>query len=182
MENLSQIVICEITDAAELGIIRSLAEKIFPETYREMIPAAQIPYMMELMYGDAVLKKELAAGVKYAVISEAGTPVGYVSWHLQTEGNCKFMRLEKVYLDFSRHGRSIGNMAIRHVIDAARQAGAAYISLNVNKHNLRAQKAYCRAGFYRWKSEKEDVGSGFFKDDYVMRHDLAPEQDTAKDA
>ena len=84
------------------------------------------------------------------------------------------MRLEKLYLAFSRHGRSIGNMALRHVIGEAERAGASYITLNVNKGNLRAQKAYLRAGFYRWRSEKEDVGGGFFKDDYVMRFDILP--------
>ena len=84
------------------------------------------------------------------------------------------MRLEKLYLDFAYHGRSIGNLGLLFVIEKARQAGAAYISLNVNKENLRAQNAYCRAGFYRWRSEKEDVGNGFFKDDYIMRYDLVP--------
>ena len=82
------------------------------------------------------------------------------------------MRLEKLYLDYSRHGRSIGNIGIRYVIDAAKRTDAVCITLNVHKRNFRAQKAYCRAGFYRWRSEKEDVGRGFFKDDYVMRFNI----------
>ena len=169
-----KITIREITDDGQLKTIESLAWKIFPETYRELIPPGQIPYMMKLMYDQAVLGKEIAGGMKYALIADGETPIGYISWHTADDGSTKFMRLEKLYLDFAYHGRSIGNLGLLFVIEKARQAGAAYISLNVNKGNLRAQNAYCRAGFYRWRSEKEDVGNGFFKDDYIMRYDLVP--------
>ena len=170
------ITIREISTAEQLKTIESLAWKIFPETYRDLIPAGQIPYMMKLMYDPAVLEKEIAGGMKFALIADGETPIGYISWHTADDGSTKFMRLEKLYLDFSWHGRSIGNMGLLFVIEKARQAGAAYISLNVNKENLRAQNAYCRAGFYRWRSEKEEVGHGFFKDDYIMRCDLADGQ------
>ena len=170
----AEILIREIADAGQLKTVASLARKIFPETYRDLIPDGQIPYMMEMMYGDEVMRREFAAGMKFALIADGDNPVGYISWHLADDGGEKFMRLEKLYLDFAYHGRSIGNMALCHVIDAAKRAGASYISLNVNKGNLRAQKAYLRAGFYRWRSEKEPVGNGFYKDDYVMRYDIAP--------
>ena len=170
----ANIRIREIADAEELNTVASLAWKIFPETYRELIPAGQIPYMMGLMYGDEVMRREFAAGVKFALIVDGGTPVGYISRHPAYDGGEKFMRLEKLYLDFAYHGRSIGNMALGYVIDAAKREKASYISLNVNKGNDKAQKAYLRAGFYRWRSEKEPVGNGFYKDDYVMRYDIVP--------
>jgi ribosomal protein S18 acetylase RimI-like enzyme len=169
----AKISIREITDAGQLKTIESLAWKIFPDTYRDLIPPEQTPYMMGLMYDQAVLRKEFSEGMKFALIYDAETPIGYISWHLKEEDGGKFMRLEKLYLDFAWHGRSIGNMGLRFVIEKAKQAGASYISLNVHKRNLRAQNAYCRVGFYRWRSEKEEVGHGFFKDDYIMRCDLA---------
>ena len=178
--NDTEIRIRDISDAAELKIIGELAWKIFPKTYEDLIPAAQIPYMMHFMYDDAVLQKEFAEGMKFALILAGETPIGYISWHLADGEEGRMARLEKLYLDFTYHGRSIGRAALRHVIDAAREAGAVFISLNVNKGNLRAQKAYCRAGFYRWRSEKEDVGNGFFKDDYIMRFDFVPKRDDAE--
>ena len=174
-KNNAEIRIREITDPGQLKIVESLAEKIFPPTYADLIPAGQIPYMMRMMYDDAVLRKEFDHGMKFAVIWDADHPIGYISWHLIDFDGRKVMRLEKMYLDFACHGRAIGNMGIRYVIDAAKRAGAAFLSLNVHKRNSRAQKAYCRAGFYRWRCEKEDVGNGFFKDDHVMRCDLLPE-------
>ena len=174
-ENDSQIVIREVTDAGQLKTVEALAWKIFPPTYAELIPAEQIPYMMRRMYDQTVLHEETAAGVHYAIIYDGAAPVGYISWHLADHDGRRIMRLEKLYLDFACHGRSIGNMGIRYVIEEAKRAGASFISLNVHKRNFRAQKAYRRAGFYRWRCEKEDVGSGFFKDDYVMRCDLTPD-------
>lgn len=169
----SRIGIREIADPCELKTVEELAWKIFPATYADLIPAGQTPYMMRLMYDDAVLKKEFAEGMHFVLITDAGVPIGYICWHLICADGVGIARLEKLYLDFAYHGRSIGNLAIRYVIDAARRTDAAFITLNVNKGNLRAQKAYCRAGFYRYFSEKEEVGGGFFKDDYVMRCDLA---------
>ena len=164
----------EIRDPEKLAIVKSLAERIFPRTYAGLIPAEQIPYMMRLMYDDAVLRREFADGMHFDLITENALPVGYICWHLlETDGE-KVLRLEKLYLDFACHGRSIGYRGLRHVIGEAERAGAQYISLNVNKQNLRAQKAYLRAGFRRWRSEVEEVGGGFVKDDYVMRYDLAP--------
>ena len=170
----TKITIREISDAEELKIVEALAQKIFPETYADLIPSGQIPYMMQMMYDDAVLRKEFSGGMHFAVIEDGTKPIGYICWHLTDHEGGKAVRLEKLYLDFPFHGRSIGNMGLRHVIEAARRSGASFISLNVHKQNLRAQKAYLRAGFYRWYSEKEDVGNGFFKDDYVMRYDLTP--------
>ena len=172
----SNIRIREISDAGELKIVEELAWKIFPKTYADLIPAEQTPYMMRIMYDDAVLRKEFAEGMHFVLITDAGTPIGYICWHLSYANGVRIARLEKLYLDFAYHGRSIGNMGINYVIDAARRTDAAFITLNVNKGNIRAQKAYCRAGFYRYFSEKEEVGGGFFKDDYVMRYDLAPQR------
>ena len=172
----ADIRIREISDAGELKIVEELAWKIFPATYSDLIPAEQTPYMMRIMYDDAVLRKEFAEGMHFVLITVAGVPIGYICWHLIEANGVRIARLEKLYLDFAYHGRSIGNMGINHVIDAARRTDAAFITLNVNKGNVRAQKAYCRAGFYRYLSEKEDVGDGFFKDDYVMRYDLIPKR------
>ena len=172
--NNMEIEIREISDAGQLKTVEELAWKIFPPTYAELIPAAQIPYMMRRMYDQTVLREEIAAGLHYALIYDGASSVGYISWHLTDHDGRKIMRLEKLYLDFACHGRSIGNMGIRYVIEAAKRTGASFISLNVHKRNFRAQKAYLRAGFYRWRCEKEDVGNGFFKDDYVMRFDLVP--------
>ena len=177
----SKIHIEDILDCSRLDVIEKLAWKIFPRTYEGMIPPEQTPYMMRIMYDDAVLRREFSEGMRFSVIWDDTLPIGYICRHLVDDGHGgRMLRLEKLYLDFAWHGRSIGNLALRYVIAEAEQVGASYISLNVNRHNLRAQKAYVRAGFYHWRREKESVGGGFFKDDYIMRHDLNPERNRNK--
>lgn len=168
-ENISIEVVGE---PGGLKVVQDLAWKIFPKTYEGLIPDAQIPYMMQVMYDDCVMQKEYASGVKFAIIKDKDIPIGYISWHTQNNDEGQAVRLEKLYLDFAYHCRGIGNMALKFILDLAGKSGASFISLNVNKQNVRAQKAYLRAGFYRWREEKEPVGNGFFKDDYVMRYDL----------
>ena len=166
--------IAEIRDLKELKHIETLAAGIFPQTYRGLIPDAQIPYMMHVMYDDEVLRKESSEGMHFNIIRDEDRPIGYICWYLKNENGDPVLRLEKLYLDFAYHGRGIGNLALNFIIDCAKSAEASFISLNVNKRNTKAQKAYFRAGFYIWKSEREPVGGGFFKDDYIMRCDIAP--------
>lgn len=164
----------KVRSAASLRIVESLAWRIFPQTYAEMIPAGQIPYMMHMMYDYDVVRKEFSEGVSFSIIYNGAEPIGYISWHpLACEGK-KAIKLEKLYLDFAYHGRGIGQRGLRYVIRAAARAGAAFVLLNVNKENLRAQKAYENAGFYRWRSVKNPIGDGYYMDDYVMRFDLVP--------
>jgi len=171
--NSENIQIRGLRDENELKIVNELAWKIFPQTYRELLSAEQIPYMMKMMYDLPVLQREYAGNVRFALICDGELPVGYISYHpVETEG-VPALKLEKLYLDFAYHGRSVGNMALEYVCRLAKREGFGAVLLNVNKENLRAQRAYTRAGFYRWRSEKNPIGSGFFMDDYVMRYDIS---------
>ena len=173
-EKISTIHIRKVRSAAQLRTVESLAWRIFPQTYAEMIPDGQIPYMMHMMYDYEVVQKEFSEGVSFSIIYNDAEPIGYISWHpLDCEG-IRGIKLEKLYLDFAYHGRAIGQRGLRYVIRAAARAGAAFVLLNVNKENLRAQKAYENAGFCRWRSVKNPIGDGYYMDDYVMRFDLVP--------
>ena len=61
---------------------------------------------------------------------------------------------------------------LRHAALAARQMNAKYLRLNVNKHNSKAIRAYQRNGFVTVESVKNDIGAGFFMDDFVMQKTL----------
>lgn len=57
------------------------------------------------------------------------------------------------------------------VIENARKMKAASITLNVNKHNV-TKYIYEKLGFVRIRSEKIDIGSGYYMDDYVYEYQL----------
>lgn len=41
----------------DCGLIRSLADEVFPATYREIITSSQMDYMMKWMYAPEVLRR-----------------------------------------------------------------------------------------------------------------------------
>ena len=65
---------------ADIPLIRRLAEVAFPATYAEIITPEQVDYMMEWMYGQESLLRQLTQERHVYFIGYAGSePVGYVS-------------------------------------------------------------------------------------------------------
>ena len=50
----------------DCGLIRSLADEVFPATYREIITPSQMDYMMKWMYAPEVLRREMRTGVAWS--------------------------------------------------------------------------------------------------------------------
>lgn len=159
-----------LTTPESLAVVRGIAAEIWPETFRPILPAEQIPYMMKMMYAPEVMERELASGVRFDALYVSGSPVGYVSY--SESGTPGTAKLHKVYLLSGFHGRGYGSLMLVHAAERCRELGFSRVRLNVNKHNSRAISAYERNGFVRTESVKTDIGGGFFMDDYVMEKQL----------
>ena len=152
-----------------LQIVRDIAAEVWPKTFAPILPPEQIPYMMNMMYAPEVMERELREGYRFASLLVDGAPSGYVSWspyHGETA------KLHKVYLLTSCHGQGFGRMMLDYVSETCRAAGFRKLRLNVNKHNERAISVYRKNGFETVESVKNDIGGGFFMDDYVMEKRL----------
>jgi ribosomal protein S18 acetylase RimI-like enzyme len=66
------------------------------------------------------------------------------------------------------HGTGIGSRALAEVERIARDNAATRLVLNVNRHNIKAIRAYKRAGWQVAETVVVDIGNGFVMDDYVM--------------
>jgi ribosomal protein S18 acetylase RimI-like enzyme len=157
----------------DIEIVRALATEIWREYYPAIITNEQIDYMLARMYGADVIRSELAEGVTWelAVSDTAGSrrrdePIGYLSLGYDPHANA--LKLHKLYLQPRLHGQGIGRQMIEHVVAAARDLGAGRVWLQVNKHNVRAIRAYERAGFVITGELLVDIGDGFVMDDFVM--------------
>ena len=155
----------------ELAAIRAIAESVWPPTFREILSPEQITYMMKMMYGPEVLEREFDRGIYFEVLSMDGEDAGFISY-----GHCEHLpdavKLHKCYLLEKFQGQGHGSAMLRHAALAARQMKAKYLRLNVNKHNSKAIRAYQRNGFVTVESVKNDIGAGFFMDDFVMQKTL----------
>jgi len=152
----------------DIETISQLADKIWRESYAEILTPDQINYMLNWMYSSQTIEKELNEGVTWEIVLNDETPIGFIS--TTTEGTT--IKLNKLYINPAYHGKGIGQEALDHVKEAGRQNGFTSIYLTVNKGNLKAMKAYKMAGFIRTDSKVFDIGEGYVMDDFIYTYNL----------
>lgn len=156
-------------NASDIPVIRSIACAIWPAVYKDLLSDEQISYMMDMMYADQVIEKELANGVEWYLLKYENKTVGYCSIYFID----KVCKLDKIYIseEFRRCG--IGRQTIEFVQKTATLRGAEKLILNVNKYNTKAQAAYKKYGFKHLRDEVNDIGNGFVMDDFVLALDIS---------
>ena len=153
----------------DIPALRSLAETIWRSCYPGIISPAQIEYMLHRMYAPEVIREDMAAGTQWTLALQGERPVGFLAFDPDATG----IQLHKLYLQPELHGQGQGQRMLEHVRSEALRRKAARISLRVNKANLRALRAYERAGFRQVDSVVADIGGGFVMDDFLLELELA---------
>lgn len=151
---------------ADIPVIRAIAHATWPVSYRDMISAEQIAYMLELMYSEASLRDQFTKGHRFFIAEANGRPVGFASYEPHHGGEQR-TRLHKLYVLPDVQGSGSGQILLRAVLEAARIAGDGSIDLTVNKRN-KALGFYLRQGFTIERDVVMDIGHGFVMDDHVM--------------
>ena len=151
--------------------IRELAETIWPVCYKDILSVEQIKYMMNMMYSEEVIEKEVSEGVHYCFIEDNGETAGYLAWG-PWQAVPETAKLHKLYLLPEKQGRGIGSTAIESVRQQLKAGGYRRLRLNVNRQNANALRCYVRNGFNMVQLENNDIGNGFFMTDYVMEAKL----------
>jgi ribosomal-protein-alanine N-acetyltransferase len=78
------------------------------------------------------------------VLEPRKTVIGYVIyWHIQEE-----IQISNIALDPEFHGLGIGETVMRRVLDMCREAGGAYVILEVRPSNKAARSLYRKLGFH----------------------------------
>ena len=176
----------QITPAGlnDRDIIRSVSERTWPSTYGHIISQEQIDFMLDWMYSDASLEKQMNTGSEFYIASikkEDGIwdAVGFCSVspddeeeeeNISTEKveGAKAHKLNKLYVLPSAQGTGAGKVLLNKSIEIAKAAGSSSLFLQVNKLNT-AYTFYLKHGFIKEAKFKFDIGNGFYMDDYVMR-------------
>ncbi len=148
----------------DIPLIHSLAHKIWPNAYREILLPAQLHYMMELIYSETSLQKQFDTGHHFLIAEENKTPVAFASYNMLKPGVYK---LQKLYALPQEQGKGIGKLLINYIIDAIKAEGATSLLLNVNRYN-NAKQFYEHLGFKVISEEDIDIGEGYFMNDYIM--------------
>jgi len=158
--------------AGDVPEVQRLARVIWHAHYPGIISVAQIDYMLERGYATEALAKFIGTPTARLLlaVTDAGERVGFAAWCLTdhpTEA-----KLDKLYVLPEHHGHGVGHALIERAAEQTRGAGAATLTLRVNKDNRKSIAAYRRNGFNIREAVVEDIGGGFVMDDYVMARSL----------
>lgn len=148
----------------DIPLIRELTYKVWPQTYASILSPQQIDYMLEWMYSEDSLEKQMKEGSRFILVYEDEEPVGFASFEEIEPGVWK---LHKIYILISQQGKGTGRFVIDYIINFIKQQKANALQLQVNRHN-KAKEFYEKLGFAVIKNIDLDIGNGYFMNDYLM--------------
>ena len=164
---------CEIRKASvdDVPVIRAMAQVAFPDTYKEILSPEQIDYMMEWMYSEESLRRQMMEeGHIYYLAYREGRAVAYLS--IQPEGEHVF-HLQKLYVLPDYQGMHLGKQLFNQAIKAIKELHPApcQMRLNVNRYN-RALTFYEKMGMTKVDEGDFPIGNGYYMNDYIMGLDI----------
>jgi GNAT superfamily N-acetyltransferase len=151
---------------AEMSQVQALAHKIWPVAYKEILSQEQLDYMLNWMYSIESLTQQIEEGHHYFGIFDATEMVGFLDVQ-PNHPDEKALKLNKIYVLPSCHGRGFGFQLMQFAIDFAKKKEQNTISLQVNRFN-KAKDFYTKIGFTIKEEKDFDIGNGYFMNDYVM--------------
>jgi diamine N-acetyltransferase len=165
---MSEIIITR-AGLSDQAFIRSVSERTWPSTYGHIISQEQIDFMLDWMYSDASLEKQMNTGCEFYIASMQNDngdldPVGFCSVSPEDGAH----KLNKLYVLPAAHGTGAGKALLNKAIEVTKAGGSTSLFLQVNKQNT-AYTFYLKKGFIKELEFKFDIGNGFYMDDYVMR-------------
>lgn len=159
-------------DISDIQAIRSIAEVVFRRTYSSILSPSQIEYMMDMMYSERSLRRQMEE-LGHVFLMEEGR--GYVSFRRdgKTDDGIHVFHLEKLYVmpdcQKSGLGRKLFDAVVREV--DGMEKGQKRIELNVNRSNP-AVGFYEHLGMRRDRQGDFPIGNGFYMNDYIMALDI----------
>ncbi|OUP49285.1 GNAT family N-acetyltransferase [Lachnoclostridium sp. An181] len=156
-----------VNDAEILGVA-ALAEEIWHEHFPPIIGEEQVDYMVEKFQSFDALKRQIADGYEYFLISSDYMMVGYTGV-TEKDGS---LFLSKLYLLKDSRGQHLSTEVFGHLIDLAKERKLDKIWLTCNKYNSHSLDVYKHLGFEIVRDEVTDIGNGFVMDDYILEYPI----------
>lgn len=155
----------------ELYKVRQIAYATWPDTFGTMLPAAQIDYMLNLIYNDESLSQQANQGHQFILAEQDGNAVGFCSYEINFESGTQFM-IHKLYLLPSVQGLGIGTQLLNHLTEIARLNKNSMLRLKVFHLNLKAIKFYVKQGFRKAGTEVTQFKNNYAILDFVLVKEL----------
>jgi len=156
----------KIASSEDISTIQDIAYKTWPDTYKNILSCEQLSYMLNLFYHKDVLQKQFEDNSFSFIISLTNnTSVGFATYSLiSSDGQYK---LHKLYILPESQSKGIGKFMLDFILSDLKNKNANHLTLNVNRNN-KAVEFYLNQNFKIIKEEDNDIGNGYFMNDYVM--------------
>lgn len=153
----------------DIPLIRELTFRVWPQTYASILSREQIDYMLDMMYSEASLNKQMSqGGCHFIIVYDDGNPVGFASYNEEEAGRWK---LNKIYVLQNQQGKGTGKYVINYIIEEIKKQNGSSLFLQVNRYN-NAKVFYEKLGFNEIDFINLDIGHGYFMNDYIMEKKL----------
>lgn len=152
-------------------MLRSFAEPIWRDAYREIISEEQILYMLDRGYSTETVRDEIEnLGVEYLWIRKGAVNAGFVAVECDREEEAAF--LHKFYVATESQGTGVATTAMEQLASLLCDRRLSAIHLRVNRFNRRAIRFYERCGFVVTREDVLPIGNDFLMDDFLMERSL----------
>ncbi len=158
-----------ITDAfvEDITKIQEIANITWPITYGEILTSEQLDYMLDLIYSDEALKRQIQNKEQlFYLISDSESVIGFIG----IEHNYKneaITKIHKIYLLPETQGKGYGKVVFNSIEKLALENNSKELLLNVNRFNT-ALNFYKKLGFEIKDTVDIEIGNGYLMEDYVM--------------
>jgi len=151
---------------ADIAVVQTLAGEIWHRHYPGILSREQIEYMLAHGYSHEALSRFVTDdGAGLALADADDRAVGFAAWYRVEDATTK---LDKLYVLPEHHGAGVGRTLIEHVASLARERACTTLTLNVNRNNAYAIRAYERCGFTIDSRGDFPIGGGFVMEDFIM--------------
>ncbi len=153
----------------DIETIRQITFASWPNAYGSILSAAQIDYMLDLMYNAQALKEQIEGAHQYILVMEGAQAVAFASYYLD---EASIYKLNRIYILPNQQGKGIGKLMVDYIVTDIALVGATALRLQVNKQN-KAKQFYLKLGFTQIGEAVIAIGGGFVMDDYIMELTIA---------
>lgn len=149
-------------DKEEINEMSQMATAIVRDYYDPIIGKAQNDYMLKMFQTPEAIAEQLEHGYRYYFMREDERNLGFLAFYPRENA----LYLSKLYLYKDERGKGYAREVMEFLKTQAGELGFNRIELNVNRHND-TRFIYEKLGFTVAWEEKNDIGNGFYMDDYV---------------
>ena len=146
----------------DVSLLAAEADRVWHEWFPSILSVEQIDYMVEKFQSEIAILSQLRDGFEYYFLLVDENVGGYAGIKFYPD----YLYLSKFYIFKDYRGKGYGRKAFDFLVAYAKNKGAKFIRLSVNKYNKPSIRVYEKLGFVRYNSAVRDIGNGYVMDDY----------------